>query len=777
MHSTSTFRLLVSATVCIAATSLRAAEPPFRLGDHARVVLPFVTKYCVECHGPKKQEAGVRVDTLKAEFTPGSYDADTWIEVMNQISQNGMPPEKSARRPTADEIDAVRSWIIAAQEHAVAASQEGAGQVVLRRLNRTEYDHTIRSVFGVDMQLAQDFPDDETDRGFDNNGRALTVSSVLMGKYLRAAQAVVDRCFPSGPQPEPLRAHFDNTNHGNIWSPVYNQFWYLRRDVTFAVKLTKPGLYRVTLRAARIFAKDPAKPTRLDLFEDLVGARTIAGYEYVRSYEITADEYSGGETVTHEFVVTPQGLIDRPSRGFGVSGASGKKQQDSKNNGEILLASVDVEGPIYDVWPSPAFVRCFPDRRTDGDVKDMRRIVRNFGAKIYRRPITDDDLPPLEEVYAVQRDAGADHLAAMREVFKRMLISPSFIYLVEESLDDAKKAINDYELASRLSYFLWSSPPDDALYAAAAAGKLRDPRELDAQVVRMLADPQSQALVDNLSGQWLAQRKIDTFAVDKKQFPDWDESLRSAMLEETRAFFDEILRHNRSTLEFLDSDWTMLNERLARHYGIPGVEGSAFRRVTLPPGSRRGGLITQASMMKILSDGIDSKPITRATWILENLLGDPPPPPPPNIDATGIALKSGDKPTTLRERLENHRKIPACYSCHRKIDAIGFGLENYDAIGGWRDTDPNGLPIDAAGSLPGGGNFSGPQELKRSLLDRQDDFCRCLTEKFLTYALGRRLEYSDREAVAAIAHNMPQHGYTMSGLIQDIVRSPLFRQP
>jgi hypothetical protein len=291
----------------------------------------------------------------------------------------------------------------------------------------------------------------------------------------------------------------------------------------------------------------------------------------------------------------------------------------------------------------------------------------------------------------------------------------------------------------------------------------------------MLANTKRHAFIENMTGQWLSLRDFDMFDIDKKQFPAWDAHLRESMLAETRLFFQEILDHDLSTLSFLDSDWTMLNDRLAKHYGIEGVEGDEMRRVKLPASSHRGGLITQAAIMKILSDGIETKPIKRAAWILENLLDDPPPPPPPMVAAL-IQNKKGQAPRGLRERLEQHRNSPSCFSCHRKIDPIGFGLENFDPIGAWRETEGPVGKIDASGTLPDGTKFKGPDEMKKALMKRKNDFCRAITSKFLTYAVGRRLEFTDRELIDTIAARMPSHGYSMKGLIQDIVRSEAFRK-
>ena len=745
-----------------------AVDPPFNPKAHQAVVLPLLQKYCVRCHGEKEQEAAVRVDALPPTFKSNTYEATTWADVLDQVSQGTMPPPKEKLRPTADEVEKIREWIRGAQRQAVASSQDGAGQVVLRRLNRAEYDNTIRDCFGIDLKLARGFPTDDRDAGFDNIGRALTISHTLMDQYVAAAETIVERAFASGPPPKKMVIRSD-PEHGALLSggggpstgPVHNEFHRLRSGVgraggglQFPFTLKEPGLYRATLRVAA-WPVPPAKAVRLEL---------RLGTEFAAGREVKADEYTG-EIVTFEKVFSPRDVKETPKQSLAVAAAGG---------GDLLLDYVVIEGPVFDSWPSPAFHACFPDGKTAGDETDMRRIVQTFGARIYRRPLSEQEIAPLAAVYKYERTADADHLTAMRSVFKRMLVSPQFLFLLEPNAAAKARPLNDYELANRLSYFLWSTTPDEPLFAAAQAGRLRDKAELSKQVARMLAHPRRQAFIDNMTGQWLSLRDIDAFDVDPKQFPSWDKHLRESMLGETKAFFQEILDHDLSTLNFLDSDWAMLNERLAKHYGIAGVEGDELRRVKLPPGSHRGGLITQASMMKILSDGIETKPIKRAAWILENLLADPPPPPPPMV-ASLVPNKSGQAPRTLRERLVQHRVAAACISCHRKIDPLGFGLENYDAIGAWRETEGKVGRIDASGTLPSGAAFSGPDEMKRALLARKHDFCRCITEKFLTYALGRRLEFTDHDLVESIAAKMPAHGYTMKGLILDIVRSDAFR--
>jgi len=398
-------------------------------------------------------------------------------------------------------------------------------------------------------------------------------------------------------------------------------------------------------------------------------------------------------------------------------------------------------------------------------------------SRAFRRPSTAAEVDRLLKLVELSLAEGDNFNTALGVALQAVLVSPHFLFRVEldatPNQADSVRTLSDFEFATRLSYFLWSSMPDDELMGLARSGKLRKGDELEKQVVRMLADPKAQALVENFAGQWLQLRNLRTIAPDKGQYPAFDDALRAAMQTESEMFFAAVMRENRSVLEFLDSDYTFINERLARHYGISGIQGNQFRKVTLEPG-QRGGVLGHASVLTVTSNPTRTSPVKRGKWVLENLLGTPPPPPPaevPPLDEKPSEIAGG----TLRERMEQHRAKADCAICHNRMDPLGFGLENYDGIGGWRAKD-GPFDIDASGTLPNGQSFSGPAELKRVLLARQDDFVRCLAEKMLTYGLGRGVEYSDKCTVADVANAMREHDYKFSNMILAIVESDAFQK-
>ena len=408
--------------------------------------------------------------------------------------------------------------------------------------------------------------------------------------------------------------------------------------------------------------------------------------------------------------------------------------------------------------------------------ESARQILRTFADRAYRRPVRDDELNRLVRLVELARKNGDGFEAGLKLALEAVLVSPHFLFRVELDRrpgDRYVRLVGEFELASRLSYFLWSSMPDDELFRLARAKRLREPGVLEAQVKRMLQSPRSRALVDNFAGQWLQLRNLKGFTPDPARFPGFDEPLRSAMLQETELFFEHVVREDRSVLEFLDANYTFVNERLARHYGIPGVTGDRFRRVDLT-GTPRGGILTHASILTVTSNPTRTSPVKRGKWILENILGTPPPPPPP-----GVQELKEDKEVvlsgTLRQRMEQHRADPGCASCHQRMDPLGFGFENFDAVGAWRDREGKHA-IDPSGVLPGGQSFKGPAELRALLRKKEDAFARCLADKMLTYALGRGTERSDRCFIDAIARNLARHGYKFSGLVLEVVKSDPFQK-
>jgi hypothetical protein len=439
----------------------------------------------------------------------------------------------------------------------------------------------------------------------------------------------------------------------------------------------------------------------------------------------------------------------------------------------LIISHVEVMGPYP---PSSRLV--IPREHTPDDRMLVARESLNvLTSRAFRRPSTAGEVDRLLKLVELSLAEGDNFNTAMGVALQAVLVSPHFLFRVEldptPNTADSVRTLSDFEFATRLSYFLWSSMPDDELMGLARSGQLRKGDELGKQVARMLADPKAQALVEHFAGQWLQLRNLRTIAPDKGQYPAFDDALRTAMQTESEMFFAAVMRENRSVLEFLDSDYTFINERLARHYGISGVQGNQFRKVALEPG-QRGGVLGQASVLTVTSNPTRTSPVKRGKWVLENLLGTPPPPPPaevPPLDEKPSEIAGG----TLRARMEQHRAKADCAICHNRMDPLGFGLENYDGVGGWRAKD-GPFDIDASGTLPNGQSFSGPAELKRVLLARQDDFVRCLAEKMLTYGLGRGVEYSDKCTVADVANALREHEYKFSSMILAIVESDAFQK-
>jgi hypothetical protein len=660
-----------------------------------------------------------------------------------------MPPE-DAPQPEAAERDRLVSWLEAELAKSDCGGPRDPGRVTIRRLNRAEYDNTIRDLLGVDFHPASDFPSDDVGYGFDHIGDVLTLPPILLEKYVAAAEEIVRRALGT----EQANLVGDEISGGEEVQPGVRVL-ASNGEVTAKLRGSGKGLYIVRVRAHGDQAGD--EPVQMSLRLDDKDVRTFdvrAVAERPESYEARVETRGG----RHTFAVAFVNDYYRPD-------------QPGPNDRNLYVSRLEVTGPYPETY-----ARIVPREHTPEDRMLLaREIVNNVMSRAFRRPSTAAEVDRVLELVKLADAEGESFAGALGLGLQAMLVSPHFLFRVEldPPPDDADgiRELNDFELATRLSYFLWSSMPDDELFELARAGTLRQGDQLEKQVRRMLADPKSQALVENFAGQWLQLRNLATAAPDRGVYPDFDDALRRAMGTETELFFAEIMREDRSVLDFLDADFTFVNERLARHYGIEGVQGSEFRRVSLDP-ARRGGVLGQASVLTVTSNPTRTSPVKRGKWVLENLLGTPPPPPPPDappLEETAQAALSG----SLRQRMEQHRTKLICASCHRAMDPLGFGLENYDGIGAWRDKDGQ-YDIDASGELPNGQTFSGPRELKQILKGRQDEFVRCLSEKMLTYGLGRGVEYSDRCTVDDVARAVAQHDYRFSSLILAVVESDAF---
>lgn len=744
---------------------------------HRRTVVPFLKTHCVNCHSGAEPEAGLNLDDLNSEFVAGSRDARAWREVMDRLNLGEMPPEDEPQ-PKAAEVDAVNAWILAELRRSVATSKEGAGRVVLRRLNKAEYNNTIQDLLGIDARPADLFPADGTAHGFDSIGRALMMSPLLMEKYMAAAEKVLDRAIVTGTQPNVEKRRYEIEDRGrymvrqktlrSIGSGLMvrsSDFLLMTRSTTFlptvdSFKFSVEGEYAIRVRARAV--EGGSYPPRMVILFD--GVKVWEG-------DVSASEKSP-EVVEVRVQVEPQPAGGRRSVKIAYPNF------DVKHTMPLVLDYMEIEGPIYGQWPPESHRRIFfKGPSANQDDAYAREIIARFATKAFRRPVDTREVDELMKLFQTEHGEDASFEDSIKFALSAVLCAHDFLFLVEPRTDEpaTPRALNNFELASRLSYFLWNSMPDEELFAAARDGHLRDDAILEAQIRRMLRDPKSKRFIRSFVGQWLQTRLVGSFPPDPKLFPQYDYHLETSMIRETESFFAEILHHDLSVLNFIDSDFAMLNERLARHYQIDGVKGDHFRRVALQENSQRGGVMTHASILTGLSDGTRTKPIKRGMWILENLLADPPPPPPPNAGEIEPNKKGGEA-LSLRERMERHRQVPACASCHRKIDPLGFSLQNYDAIGAWR-THEDGVEtaIDASGELPGGTTFNTPVEFKTLMLQRKDAFCRCLTEKLMTYALGRGLEITDRDLVDQLSLDMSKSDYRMVDLILNIAKSETFQ--
>lgn len=829
---------------------------------------PVLDRYCVRCHGPEKQSADLRLDTLGTDLSTLDV-SEAWLEIRDRLTLGEMPPEGEAR-PDDGTVARLADRIAVALDEAEAARDGGGPRVVLRRLNRDEYNNTVRDLLGVDFEPAADFPEDPPAHGFDNVGAALQVSPLLLEKYLDAARAVVDRALVAGPKPvshtwhieveEAHRSHQfqgrESAGQDELWvaDPVTERHRYLVKGGGTAVRdgwlvqqgakdesaagfrwfrLPASGAYLVRIRAAA------AVPTRDEV---VASARRVIlrnheqgnwkklsdsergeardrwereEWPALEAHFRTDPMYDYGpprmKVATDEGVIIAAACVEAPTdeprvyefshefeavegETVGVSITNDYSVPSVLENfwfqrdpdfarPELLIDWVEFEGVHVDRWPPAGHdlvLLAEPDRTGD-EHADARLVLERFLTRAYRRPVDPAEVEPFLALFDAIRPEKPSFLEAIKVPLTAALVSPHFLYLVEPG-DDAARPLDQYEVAGRLSYFLWSTMPDAALFRLAAEGRLREPAVLTAQVDRMLADPKSEAFVRNFAGQWLGLRELGANPPVANLFPRYDEHLEASMRRESEATFAEFLHRGLDVRGLLGSDQVVINERLARFYGIPGVKGDHFRRVPVPDGVRRGGLMTQASVLTLTSNGTRTSPVVRGVWILENLLGDPPPPPPPDAGDLAPEVPGIDK-ATVRDRLQAHRRLPQCASCHSKIDPLGFALENYDADGRWRDRygfgyngrvgDDDPL-VDASGRLPGGRSFHGVAGLQSILLADEDRFLACLADKLLVYALGRGLTPADRPVRDRLVADLRRDGYTLRGLIAGIVTSEPF---
>ena len=809
-------------------------------GAFTDTVKPFIETHCVDCHGAETQKAGLRLDTTPDDFRD-EKTAQTWAVVLDRLVAGEMPPKKR-ERPPQGEIAAATQFLHTQLHAASLQHQQRKGRVIVRRLNGTEYENTMRDLLGTRVELKDMLPGDSSVAGFDNVSAALDLSATHLLLYQEAAEKAVASAIPYHP-PIPFsetRTGLEMTKKGPNFQQGLGKNSMLQGDALIIYsKLPRYGLcatpsvptagrYRIQMKACAVGGG--GKPIPVGFFTVEQSGPEDPVLREVREIpsgkpQMIEFEFELGRR--QAFVVNLLTLWDFRTL---------KKRPIEEHTGlGLMVESLRIDGPL-DAFPPASYDKLFarvplkarsvvkaeaegrklpsipanrPEQSWSADPlipasaqprEDAERLIRDFLPRAFRRPVSEEVQRHFVGKVFAKLDQKTTFFDAMMFGYKLILSSPDFLFLMDSPAASANAdgdlrttALDGYSLAERLSYFLWSTAPDQALLDAARKGELGKPSVLRAQTERMLNSPLAQRFTANFAGQWLDLRKIDATIPDPQLYGDFDYLLLWAMPRETEHFFEEVLRKDLSLLEFVHSDWTILNERLATLYGIPGVEGNAFRKVALPPGSHRGGVMTHASILKVTADGTRTSPVLRGKWILERIIGKPPQPPPPDVPAIEPDIRGA---TTIRQQLDKHRNTPACATCHVHIDPPGFALETYDPIGNWRDfyrvpvRPGNAMPIDIhsfnqrpvyrgpdvekGDRTPDGRAFGDIDDYKKILLEDKDQLARNLAQKLIVYATGADIQFADREVVAQIVAKIRAKNYGFRTLIHEIVQSRVF---
>ena len=781
----------VPAKATIPAAAVTPVSQSATLGDTPADRKKMLLQYCSGCHNDKMKTAGMSVLPLDAADL-GAHNL-TWEKILRRVSLGEMPP-RGMKRPSKEQLADFTHWLEESLDK-MGAAAPNPGRATLRRMNRAEYANAVRDLLALDVDMAKDLPVDDTGYGFDNIADILTVSPTLMDRYMNTAGKIA-RLSTGQTSSRVITTDYKLTKdlfENAFGVPAYNERasddlpldsrgggafkFYAPHDATYAIQIyLNSGTQTENEIDAynRYEVKVPLK----------AGLRTI-GASFRK--QLALDENLLPKTTTGPRPVKPSGPATQLPMDVWVDGArvqtlsvpsyaNGPGMQQNFYLRDVMQLSVagpyDVTGPGDTPSRRKIFI-CRPSAPAQENAC-ATRILTALTRAAYRRPVTGADIKPLMKLYAEGRkDSDFEH--GISAALEAILVSPSFLFMREGDPAGAKPGtvhrITDLELATRLSFFLWSSIPDEQLLQAAERRQLSRPAVLKQQIARMLNDPRAKALTTNFAGQWLYLRKLEHQRPDRRVFPNFDQRLRSAMLTETEMFFDGVVKENHSVVDFLDADYTYLNQRLAEHYGVPGIYGTTFRKVQLGPAKRHGGLLNQAASLTVTSYNNRTSVVLRGKWILENILAAPPPPPPPDIPALS-QVKNG-KTMTVREQMAAHATNAVCASCHTKMDPFGFSLENYDAIGAWRDTDAGKL-LDVSAVLPDGTKFDGPAGLQNVLLSRKEQFVEAFTERLMTYALGRGIEAYDMPAVRIVRDSAAKDDNRMQSIILAIVQSTPF---
>lgn len=764
-----------------------------------------LTTYCSTCHNARLKTAGLSFDTL--DLTNVARDASAWEKVVRKLRAGAMPPPGSPR-PDAATSNGIVGYLEASLDRAAAAAPNPGRTDAFHRLNRTEYRNAVRDLLALDLDVSALVPADAADQqGFDNMAGTLSVSPTLLERYVSAARKISRLAVglpPLAPTIDTYRVPLnfnqsdrtsDDLPFGSRGGIAVRHHFPVDGEYAFRIRLQTNyvgylrGLQQshqfdlrldgARIKQFRLGGDAPGKPAPMSYEGNIFGSPEWEAWAHHadEGLEVRMPVKAGPRLVGVAFpreMWEAEGVLQPNQFEFALA-------VDARQDANPALGSLEIAGPYgatgTDETPSRGRIfTCRPSGDLDADAC-ARRILSTLARRAYRRPVNDGDVRTLLDFYQMGRQRGTfdDGIQAALE---RLLADPEFLFRVEHDPAGISAGgsyrVGDLALASRLSFFLWSSIPDDELLDLAAQGKLRQPAVLDQQVRRMLADRRASSLVENFVSQWLLVRDVRNAYPDLSTFPEFDDNLREAFEQETTLFVESQLREDRSLVELLSADYTFLNERLARHYGVPGIYGSRFRRVTLPDRTRRGGLLAHGSVLTVTSYANRTSPVLRGKWLLSNFLGAPVPPPPPNVPALRETNDAGE-PASVRERLEQHRRNPVCATCHAQMDPLGFALENFDGVGKWRDTAEGGKPVDAGSALPDGTKFAGLTGLRDVLLARREQFARTVSEKLLTYALGRRLEATDLPFVRQIVREAARGDYRWSSVVLGIVKSTPFQ--
>ncbi len=785
----------------------------------------FLESYCADCHDSDAKKGGLNLDGLGWTLEqPANFEE--WAKLYKRVSRGEMPPKKKAQ-PTQAEATAFLASLGGDLRKFDSARESTNGRTVLRRLNRTEYERTVQDLLGISTPLASLLPADTPSQGFDTVAEGLRLSMLHMEKYLEAADSALDAAIVLGPKPEMKKVRWDakedkdirknlDTPQGELSNPkdpksghhvlllelpdavVFFDRGYPAAQIHF--KEGHPaGLFKIRVSAHGY--QSGGQPVAMRVYRDNYREKQLLGWFEVPADEARVVEITAQLPANEHLRIEPSytGVNDKGQNVYNVG------PKDLKAPG-LALQWVEMEGPIIGEWPPPSNRNVFGDTQLtkldEQKTHDKRvayevnpadpkaaatSVLERFAVRAFRRPLEPGEVDPFIKLTTDELDGGAKFLEAIRVGLRAILTAPQFLLF-----DERPGKLDDYALASRISYFLWSTMPDDELLGLAASHKLSQPAILQAQVERMLNDKRSAAFVHDFTGQWLDLRSIDATTPDNHLYPEADELLVTSMVQETEQFFSQILKENLPITNFVQSDFAILNSRLAAHYGIPGVTGENFRKVTLPQDSIRGGVLTQASILKVTANGTTTSPVRRGAWVMKKLLGDPPPPPPAGIAAIEPDTRGA---TTVREQLAKHRNSETCNACHSHIDPPGFALECFDVIGGYREryrtqekgelitlkNSPDhrqyvhlGLPVQTDGELPDGHAFAGVQDFKKLLLQNPDQILEALAGHLVTYSTGAGVGFADHFTVDDIAARTRKEGGGLRTLIHQIVQSPLF---